>query len=77
MEWTWGIVQANGVDGPSLAGNPPPFIPNPRVGLPPWQGTSILGNAGQKYWVKAVLTWKDATGNHTNAPVRGEVTLDP
>ena len=75
IEWTWGVVNANGTEGPNLAGNPPPSINVPNVRA--WQRANILSVAGQKYWVKAVFTWRDATGNHTNLPVKGEVTLDP
>jgi hypothetical protein len=74
IEWTWGVVNGDGTDGPNLAGTPSPFKPNPNVGA--WQGTNIVGIAGQKYWVKAVFTWSD-TANHVNTAVRGEVTLDP
>jgi hypothetical protein len=75
VEWTWGVINANGTEGPSLAGTPPPFKPNPGAGG--WTGAHIQGVAGQQYWVKAVLVWQDASGTHTNPPVRGLVTLDP
>lgn len=71
LDITWGKVLATG-DGPQLGSS---FIANPNVGN--WTGMFVPGDKGQKYWVKAVLTWHDAAGNHVNAAVRGEVTLDP
>lgn len=71
LSYTYRKVLATG-DGPQLGGS---FIPNARVGN--WQGANIVGVAGQKYWVKAVLEWSDKDGPHVNQAVRGVVTLDP